>query len=248
MALTELKIRSATCPNGQTRRKLSDKEGVRGLQMHISSAGRKTWYFSFTFAQKREILPLGSYPTVSLKEARFNAKEARSLIVQGINPMEKLREKRRPKDEERTFEAICLRWWELKKTGWSKEHAKKIKFVWLGRDCKQILKKTIDEIDEGDLVEIMQQIDKKGLGKSCSPILSVINRVFGYALGQRLIRRNPAQGFPLSDVIKPLAVVKNRAAIITSKELGQLMRDIQDALAKSRKHNFQGVSKLFGWT
>lgn len=57
-------------------------------------------------------------------------------------------------------------------------------------------------------------------------ILSVINRIFGYALAHRYTRINPAQGLPLSDILKPMPKAGHRAAITKPLALGRLIRDI----------------------
>jgi len=72
----------------------------------------------------------------------------------------------------------------------------------------------------------MLSIEAAGTPKKAPVILSVINRIFGYALAHRLTRTNPAQGLPLSDIIKPLPKVQHRAAIVKPTELGKLIKDI----------------------
>jgi len=84
--------------------------------------------------------------------------QARELITQGINPIDRLRESKNPKDESRFFESVAMRWWEMQKSSWSEEHARKIKEVWIARDCKQILKINIDEIDTGHVAEICRAL------------------------------------------------------------------------------------------
>ncbi|WP_334019592.1 tyrosine-type recombinase/integrase [Alteromonas sp. S015] len=56
--------------------------------------------------------------------------------------------------------------------------------------------------------------------------LTIINRIFGYALAHRLTRYNPAQGLPLKDIIKPLPKVRSHSAIIKASELGKPIYDI----------------------
>jgi len=142
-------------------------------------------------------MPLGTYPKTTLKIARKKAAEVRDQIAQKINPMDAIRERSKPVENERTFKAIALKWWEIQSPKWSKEHARKIKKQWLERDCKLIANIEITDIDAGHITEVTQAIDSAGHGKSASPILAVINRIFGYALANRLTRSNPAAGFPL---------------------------------------------------
>lgn len=84
----------------------------------------------------------------------------------------------------------------------------------------------IDEIDAGHITEVMLSIEASGAPKKAPVILSIINRIFGYALAHRLTRDNPAQGLPLKDIIKPLKKVRSHSAIINPTELGNLIHGI----------------------
>jgi len=160
-----------------------------------------------------------------LKIARKKVEKARDLIAQKTNPMEDVRERAKPVESDRIFKVIALKWWGIQSPQWKHDHARKVR-AWITRDCKSIGNLNIADIDAGHITEVMQKIDNAGHGKSAAPILSVINRIFGYALANRLTRYNPAQGFPLSDIIRPVAKTVHRAAITEPKALGQLMRDI----------------------
>jgi integrase len=180
----------------------------------------------FKYASKHQLMALGKYPTVSLHEARKMTNEARLLLVQGINPMDERRERKRAGDaQDRAFGIIALKWWEQQKDSWSDDHASRIK-RWITQDSKSICKIAIDQIDAGYITELMLSLEAAGTPKKAPVILSVINRIFGYALAHRLTRSNPAQGLPLSDIIKPLSKVQHRAAIVKSTELAKLIRDI----------------------
>lgn len=59
-------------------------EGTPGLALRVSSAGRKAWSFVFTSPKdgRRARLSLGSYPAVSLADARARAIEARGHLAE----------------------------------------------------------------------------------------------------------------------------------------------------------------------
>ena len=94
---------------------------------------------------------------------------------------------------------------------------------------KSIGKLSVDAIAQGHITEVMLSIEKGGHPRKAPVILSVINRIFGYALAHRFTRNNPAQGLPLGDILKPMPKVEHRAAITRSKDLGQLIRDIDNS-------------------
>ncbi len=61
--------------------------GVPGLQLQVSPTGARTWVLRVMVAGKRRDMGLGSYPAVPLALAREKAREARSAIEQGTDPI-----------------------------------------------------------------------------------------------------------------------------------------------------------------
>lgn len=225
MALTALEIKSISCPPDKKQIKKSDGNG---LFLLVKNNNSKLWRLRYKYAGKHQEMALGKYPTISLNDARKMAGEARVLLVQGINPMEERKARKKavnPKDK--AFGVIALKWWDQQRSSWTPDHAVRIK-RWITQDSRAIGRLAIDQIDSGHITELMLSIEAAGTPKKAPVILSVINRIFGYALAHRLTRTNPVQGLPLRDILKPLPKVKHRAAIVKASELGKLIRDIDE--------------------
>jgi integrase len=180
----------------------------------------------YRFSGKHKEIALGQYPEIPLVEARRLAEEARVLLMKGINPSDERRERKRSHSvTDRQFNVIALKWWDQQKDAWSTDHQARVKrFITI--DCKSLSSLLIEKIDAGHITEVMLSIEASGSPKKAPVILSVINRIFGYALAHRLTRDNPAQGLPLKDIIKPLKKVRSHSAIINPIELGNLIHDI----------------------
>jgi hypothetical protein len=54
-----------------------------GLALVCKPNGGKYWHLNFRFNGKQKTLSIGTYPTVSLAEARQAAENARRLLAQG---------------------------------------------------------------------------------------------------------------------------------------------------------------------
>ena len=226
MALTAMEVSRFVCPEGKQQVKKSDGNG---LFLLIKSNGSKLWRLRYRFNSKYQELALGKYPTTPLIEARKFAVNARALLVQGINPSDVRRtQKRASSEDDRTFNNVALAWWEQQESGWSADHAKKVK-RWIEVELKLISRISVEKIDHGHITEIMLAIEADGHRRKAPVILSMLNRIFGYALAHRYTRSNPAQGLPLGDILKPMPKVTHRAAITKPKDLGQLIRDIDIA-------------------
>lgn len=223
MALTAMEVKRLTCPKGQKQIKKSDGNG---LYLLVKISGSKLWRMRYRFNGKYQELALGQYPTIPLLEARNMAAHARAKLVQGINPTDERRaNKRISREDERIFGVVALTWWDQQESSWSSDHAKKVK-RWIAVDMKSLGKLPVDAIDQGHITELMLSIEAAGHRRSAPIILSIINRIFGYALAHRYTRNNPAQGLPLGDILKPMPKVQHRAAITKTLALGQLIRDI----------------------
>ena len=61
-------------------------QGYPGLSLRISYGGRKAWNMHYRVHGKLRRISLGTYPAVSLAEAREAWREARKDIARGIDP------------------------------------------------------------------------------------------------------------------------------------------------------------------
>lgn len=57
----------------------------------VQPNGSKLWRYAYRFHGKQKTLSLGSYPLVSLRDARTKRDEARELLTKDIDPGEKLK-------------------------------------------------------------------------------------------------------------------------------------------------------------
>ena len=105
--LSDLMVRQAKA-TGKTYT-LADSDG---LSLFVSANGTKAWHFRFTWGGKRDRMSFGSYPALSLKEARELRDEARNLLAKGVNPHTERKRKRHAivLAGEHTFQAVYDQW------------------------------------------------------------------------------------------------------------------------------------------
>ncbi len=80
--LTDAKVKAAK-PNGETQRKMADGGGLT----LVIKPNSKVWWFRYRFAGKERTYSLGTYPEVSLKEARDGRDNARKLLAENKDPV-----------------------------------------------------------------------------------------------------------------------------------------------------------------
>ena len=99
----------------------------RGLFLKVTAGGTKSWVFRYSFQSDRRDMGLGSFPAVSLRDARLAADKARLELAQGIDPLGKrhqlqheARAKRRKGTTFKTEAELFLR---THAPSWSPRHA-----------------------------------------------------------------------------------------------------------------------------
>ena len=71
--------------------------GVAGLQLYRKPSGSKSWVLRVKVGDRRKDIGLGSYPSVSLKVAREQAREHKIKISNGIGPIAEQKAKKEAK-------------------------------------------------------------------------------------------------------------------------------------------------------
>ena len=87
-----------------------------GLYLEVMPGGSKLWRWKYRIGGKENRYAMGSYPELSLKEAREESEAVRKLVKQGVHPAQQKRLDRMQSGQEHanTFEAIAKEWLALK--------------------------------------------------------------------------------------------------------------------------------------
>jgi EAL domain-containing protein (putative c-di-GMP-specific phosphodiesterase class I) len=90
----------------------------------IHPNGGKYWQLAYRFAGKQKTLALGTYPEVTLADARERREHSRKLIANDIDPSAvKQTQKRQAKvSAANTFEAVAREWVENRSNDWTEGH------------------------------------------------------------------------------------------------------------------------------
>lgn len=120
MALTDVKVRNAK--PGEKQIKLFDGDG---LFLLVTPAGGKWWRFKYRFGGKEKLLALGTYPEVTLADARQRRDDARKLVANGVDPSEAKKAQKAARQEagENSFEVVAREWHSRFAHTWADSHA-----------------------------------------------------------------------------------------------------------------------------
>lgn len=217
MALTDMQCRMVR-PDPKLQ-KLSDGGG---LQLWVQPTGSRLWRLAYRFGGKQKLLALGSYPTMSLSDARDARDEAKRLLTEGIDPMFEKRA-RKAADKESTFRLIAIEFMEkMKREG--RADATVIRTKRLLEGAYPLLgDMTMRRISSSMILEVLRHIEERGLHETARRLRSTIGAVFRYAISTARADSDPTvplRGALISPTVTP------RAAITDPKAFGGLLRAI----------------------
>ncbi len=200
-----------------------------GLFLLITPTNGKLWRFDYRFANKRKMLALGAYPSVTLAEARQRREDAKKLLANGIDPgaMKKTLKSTGKELATNTFEVIA-RQWHLKFSAagkWSPTHAADIMHR-LEKDIFPPLgSRPISEIKPKELLTVLERIASRGALDSAHRLRHHCGMIFRYAIVHEYAERDIA-----ADLRGALPPVKggHHAAATTPKDLAPILRSIDD--------------------
>ena len=221
--LTDKHCKNATCPADKKRARFTD---ALGLYLEVSPAGSKRWFWK-TYADGKEgRMALGSYPAVSLADARKARDAAKQQKAAGVDPVqarkvEKLKGTREGGD---TFKAVALEWHAKQESEWSPGHADRTKrqlerdlFPWIGN-------RQMASVEPMELLAALQKVEERGALETADRALMLCRQVWRYWLPTASnIQRDITEG--LKARLTPYRGT-NFPAIVEPLRFGELLRSM----------------------
>jgi len=219
MPLSDTKARKAKPKSKQF--KIFDTDG---LFLLVSPAGGKWWRFKYRLGGKEKLISLGTYPEVSLAQARGRRDEARKQVADGIDPSQARKALKDAKvRNESTFEVVAREWHTKFTQTWTSGHAITIKsrlelnvFPWIGG-------RPIIEIKAPELLMVLRRIESRGALETAHRVRAICGQVFRYAIATGRAERDPAAD--LRGALPPVKP-KHHSAMTDPEKVAGLLRAI----------------------
>lgn len=208
----------------QVRNAKATKFDGGGLYLLVTPTGGKLWRFKYRYAGKGRLLSFGSYPEISLTDARQRRDDARKLLANDIDPGEvrKARKAAIVANSENDFEVVAREWHTKFAPTWSDSHA-----YWVLRRLEQYVfpaigARPIADLKAPDILNVLRRIEAVAL-ETAHRVKFVIGQIFRYAVGSGRAERDWTSD--LQGQLSPRSQ-KHHAAITDPKELAGLLRAI----------------------
>lgn len=175
-----------------------------GLLIRISS--KKVWYYSCRIEAKRRRIRIGTYPTISLTEARSLVREIQRDIELGT--FEKVDDAAsQPKQTLGEIIPLFIERYAKRYTkGWMGTHSVLQKF-----DC--LFSKPIDEITRGDIVKVLDDIVANGTPIRANRALAAIKKLMNWCVDRDMLAASPVTS------LRPPTREVSRDRVLSNDEL-----------------------------
>jgi len=168
-----------------------------GLELQVTPGGSKLWRFRYykPYTRKRAMISFGSYPSVTLSEARQNREVARSLLSKDIDPQEhkKSEQLRQKSVSESTFEKVAAEWFKTKEAAGLATHT--LNDIWRSLSKYVFLhigSMPISSITAQQFIAALEPTHAAGRLETVKRLTQRINEVMDFALNSGLVSSNPA--------------------------------------------------------
>lgn len=178
------------------------------------------------------MLSLGDYPTVSLKDAREKAFNARKLLDENIDPSQERKAEKIAAQALSSFREIAEAWLDDRtENKWEASHAKRNKERFVGNIFPVIGMKNINELTLSDFDRAFIPIKRRGALETAHRICAMCIEILSYAARFRYLEDKnlifDLQQYKKEDLPRP---TKGKLATITEpEEIGKLLRKIEES-------------------
>lgn len=218
-------------------RKISDGGG---LVLDARPTGAGWWRLRYWIDGREGMQSLGTYPEVSLKDARQRRDEARKLIAAGGDPSEARKAEKDAKAARAevtrlseaglpgpgTFEHVARDWLaRVHQVKVSAGHAERTRIRFEQDAFPYIGARPIGEIEAPELLQCLRRIEARGAIETAHRLKDACAQVFRYGIATGECTRDPAAD--LRDALPPVPT-RHLAAIVDPKQAAELLRAMGD--------------------
>ncbi len=193
--MAEKKLKVRRCDTARPKAKPYRLTDGGGLSLRVMPGGSKYWQYRYRHGGRETILQLGSYPALSLEQARVEHARQREVLRHGRDPVTARRVERAQvrKAAGETFGAVADEWLSYHRPAWTAVHHERNAGL-LRRVLYPVLGQLpLREIDATALLSALKAAENDGILESARRARAIAKQVFDYALSTGRASTNPAR-------------------------------------------------------
>ena len=157
--------------------------------LYVQPNGGKWWRIKYRYGGKEKQLSLGTYPRITLKQARKRREEIKQQLEEGLDPS--FIRKAPGVVQADSFEAVAREWFNKQLSTWSENHSIKIirrlerdVFPWIGG-------MPIGSIEPPTVLQTLRRIESRGAIETAHRAMQNCSQIFRYAVATGRATRDP---------------------------------------------------------
>ena len=176
----------------------------KGLYLEVTPSCGKFWRLKYRFNGRESTLTIGSYPEVSLAQARRTRDEARIQLYNNIDPNSIKNDRLQQINKSTLFKTLVMEWMEDRKAVISEGTYQRDLTVF-EKDLFPVLGNLpIDQIKGTDILACAKKIEARGAQEMAKRSIPLTGRIFRFAIRKGLIEHDPTPH--LHEALKPRKV------------------------------------------
>lgn len=189
--------------------------GFPGLALRISHGGARTWTYKLRAHGRQRKMTLGTYPAMTLAEARAAWREAKAAVDRGEDPAStKAEARRKDPDTVRSVAEDFITKYARPRNRTADEVAR----MFALHLYPKLGARPIAKVTRRDLLDLLDGIEAKASGARANRVLANVRRMFSWAVERGIIEASPA-----ADVRAP-GQETARDRVLTDDEVAAFLR------------------------
>lgn len=189
--------------------------GFPGLALRISHGGARTWTYKLRAHGRQRKMTLGTYPAMTLAEARAAWREAKAAVDRGEDPAStKAEARRKDPDTVRSVAEDFITKYARPRNRTADEVAR----MFALHLYPKLGARPIAKVTRRDVLDLLDGIDAKASGARANRVLANVRRMFSWAVERGIIEASPA-----ADVRAP-GQETARDRVLTDDEVAAFLR------------------------
>ncbi|WP_406825431.1 tyrosine-type recombinase/integrase [Pedobacter sp. KACC 23697] len=179
MALSDL-----ACRQAQPKPKYFKMPDSGGLYLEVRPTGNKIWRVKYRFNDIERTITHGTYPIISLVQAREYRDKIKAQIILGIDPIAEFEERKqlaRYKNAQ-TFQLVAEQWHQRYLSTWTERYGKEIFNRLKANVFPCFGSKPISEVTITDIMNCLEKIEERKAYDLTRRILRIIGQIMRYGV------------------------------------------------------------------
>lgn len=199
-----------------------------GLYLLVQPSGSKLWRYKFRLAGVEGLDALGSFPEVSLAEARQAHGESRNLVSQGINPVLARKERKQAQiqfalvREKGSFATIASDWSAATRNGLRSATLKQREREMQNDLLPKFKTRQIKDINRVEITTLLKDVEERA-PEVARNLRNHLWGLFEYAIDSGVVAANPV---PTIRVLKRRTQTNHPA--LSPDQIGEFLRKLDD--------------------